>query len=116
MCVRRCHYYRITALQNAAVRKFMAPADPGPREYSELADGLFTLVFIELRVPFVSKDACAACSKVLDKVQGSSDGQMKFQQVFSKIKGAEHPAAAHLLRYPEFRAMATHEWAVRVAR
>ncbi len=77
---------------------------------------MLTLVFIELRVPFVSKDACAACKMVLDQVQRSSNGQKKFQQVFYKIKGAEHPAAAHLLRYPEFRAMATHEWAVRVAR
>jgi hypothetical protein len=114
MCVRS--RYRIKALQNAAVRKFTALADPGPKEFSELADDLFTLVFIELRVPFVSKDACAACSNVLAEVQGSSDGQVKFQKVFHKIKGAEHPASAHLLRYPEFRAMATHEWAVRVGR
>jgi hypothetical protein len=76
---------------------------------------VLSLVFVQLRVAFVTKEASTACSDILHKVKASTDGQLKFQHLYNCIKKSEHSMVPHLLRYPDFRAQATHAWA-KVAR
>jgi hypothetical protein len=108
---------RIAELKHAALRKFDAVAVPQGREYSQLETDLYDFVYIELRAPFVSKEASSAINEILKKVKASSDGQDKFQELYNLIKqSTDSLAAPHLLRYPDFKAQATHAWATRVAR
>jgi hypothetical protein len=108
---------RIAELKHAALRNFKAVGKPQAREYAQLAQDLYDFVFIELRVPCVRKDASAACSDILAQVKETADGQDKFQELYNYIQQSDDTLVApHLLRYPDFKAQATHAWASRVAR
>ncbi len=104
---------RIEELKKDALRKFQVSV-PAALEYSQLAEDLYRFVLIELRAPCVSKEASTACSTILKDVKASSDGQDKFQALYNLIKQSEDAVVApHLLRYPDFKAQATHAWASR---